>query len=315
MDDDIFDESDFYAPDEAASEEVSSEVSVDDGLDSEPDVTDDAPVSGEPAVDDGQGEVTDEAPAEGAETQRDYLDLTQFSDKYVRVKVNGEEVDIPVADLPNQAMMHADYTRKTQELAEQRRQVEFWQQVDQAMKVDPQTTLEYLAKTHGVQVAQAAQQRADDDDDWGLDDEGAPPELERFRQELAPVIDFVEQQRAAAYLDQVVQGLSQKYGDDFNPQEVVREATSRGIYDPSMLEMVFKDMSFERYRAQSAAQQQFSAQQQAVTQQRQAAAQTASRVIGNVPSASAAGVATAPKPVVNSVYDAFLVAKKELGLD
>lgn len=306
-DDDIFDDADFYGPAEEPSEAVIPEVSDDEGLD-EPVVTDDAPVDG------GQGEVTDEVPA-GTDPQRDYLDLTQFSDKYVRVKVNGEDVDIPVSDLPNQAMMHADYTRKTQELAEQRRQVEFWQQVDQAMKVDAQATLEYLAKTHGVQFAQAAQQRMDDDDDWGLGDGGSNPELDRFRQELSPVIDFVQQQQAAAYLEQVVQGLTQKYGDDFNPQEVAREAASRGIYDPSMLEAVYRDMAFDRLRAQQAAQAQFSAQQQQASQQRQAAAQSAAKVIGNVPSASSAGVATAPKPVVNSVYDAFLVAKKELGLD
>lgn len=310
-DDDIFDDSDFYTAPEVEEEPEAPEVSDDEGLDLEPDVTDEAPVS----TDDGQGEVTDEVPAEGADPQRDYLDLSQFADKYVRLTVNGQEVDVPVAELPNQAMMHADYTRKTQELAEQRRQVEFWQQVDQAMKVDPQATLDYLAKTHGVQVAQAAQQRVDDTDDWGLDDGGSNPELDKFRQELSPVIDFVEQQRAAAYLEQVVQGLSQKYGDDFNAQEVAREAANRGIYDPSMLEAVYRDMAFEKYRAQAAAAQQFTAGQQQQTQQRQAAAQRAAQVIGNVPSASGAAVATAPTPVVNSVMDAYLLAKKELGFD
>jgi len=309
LDEDVFDDSDFYASDEV---ETSVGVLPPEGLGDDEPVTDVAP------ADDGQGEVTDGElttdVVEDPNPQRDYLDLSEFSDKYVRVKVNGEEVDIPVADLPNQAMMHADYTRKTQELAEQRRQVEFWQQVDQAMKVDPEATLSYLAKTHGVQFAQAAQQRADDIDDWGYDDQPqAAPELDRLRQELAPVVDFVEQQRAAAYLDQVVQGLSQKYGNDFNPEVVIREATNRGIYDPSMLEAVFRDIKFEEYRALAQAQGQLTAKQQQATAQRQAAAQQASRVIGNVPSASGAAAAAAPKPVVNSVMDAYLLAKKELG--
>lgn len=279
-DDDSFDDAMFYG---TAEPEASDSVPPADG--------------GEDLTEAPEG--TDET-SEPEQPQAKYFDPSEFADHVVRVKVDGEEIDVPVADLAAGYSRTADYTRKTQALAQEREQIAFWQQVDQAMKVNPQMTLQYLEQQYGISPAQASAGVAaaqDDEDEWGYVDPATKAlrdEVRELRQLMQPLATQTRQQQIVAALEQTVAQLTAKYGDDFNADEVIQEATRRGVKDVREIESVYRDMAFDRYRALSAAQQLQQANSAASTAQRRAAAQQASAQV--TAGGSARGV-NAPPPV------------------
>jgi hypothetical protein len=131
---------------------------------------------------------------------------------------------------------------------------------------------------------------------------------------MAPVVEFVQMQQAEQYLTQVLDGLSKKYGDDFNANEVVTEALNRGVKDPLMLEAVYRDMDYERLRARTAATQHVAADQAATDAKRQAAAQQAAAVVGNGSSAPRGRASAAPVAEPKTIAEAWALAKAEMGL-
>lgn len=290
-DDDTFDEADFYG----TREEQVTDTTPDDEFDGQGEVTD---------IDIGDdADVTPDTP------QPNYFDPSTVADHLVKVKVDGEELEVPVAELLQGYSRTADYTRKTQSLAEERQQVAFWKQVDEAMRANPQATLNYLQQTYGITPEQTAQ-GVDADDDWGYDDP-VKRELRELRELVKPALEFTQVQQAERMLQQVVSGLSSKYGDEFNANEVITEAIARGINDPRELESVFQSMAFEKYRAIVHAQQ---LQQQTVAAtdaQRRAAAQAAAAATGG--GASVRGSTKTPSPAPRNPRDAVLAAFAEHG--
>ena len=87
---------------------------------------DPSPFEGGPETDLGgatsDGQTTDQ-PA--YEEPKNYLNVDEVADRYVRVKVDGEEIEVPVQEALQGYSRTADYTRKTQELAQQRQQAEY----------------------------------------------------------------------------------------------------------------------------------------------------------------------------------------------
>lgn len=65
-------------------------------------------------------ELEEEAPEEQPEPEAE----TTEDDPLVKIKVNGEEIEVPLSELKNGYQRQADYTRKTMEVAEQRKQAE-----------------------------------------------------------------------------------------------------------------------------------------------------------------------------------------------
>jgi hypothetical protein len=205
-------------------------------------------------------------------TQPNVLNLDEYGD-YV-VDLGGEYV--PVSELKGGGLRQADYTRKTQELADLRREAEQAITLQRAMQVNPEGTLQWLAQQHGLTIAQAqamVNQQAAQDDWW--DDE--PVQSNPLEQRLAQIEQRFQAEEAEKHVTQVFHGLKAKYGDDFNEQEVAKAAVSRGIYDPNMLEMVYRDLAYEKITAaRSAAMTEAQAKAQAEEQRRrQAAAQAA----------------------------------------
>jgi hypothetical protein len=297
MDDDLFTTDDFYAELDGG-EEISDEVA---------EATEVTPEGASPELGDegGQAEAT-------VEQERKYFDPSQYADQLVRVKVDGEEVEVPVTDLVNGYSRTADYTRKTQALAAEAEQVRFWKQVDAAMQHDPEKTLEYLRSQYGAQVAQQASDAYDNDDEW---DDPAAQQLREFQQQVAPELEWAREQRAAAYLDNVLSTLSSRYGDAFDAQEVVKYAVDRGIHNPDMLDACFKEIYTEKALAREAAQRQIAQATAAEDAGRQAAAANAALVIGSGSGASKSGAATAPPAPRGrlTVQEAWAAAKAELG--
>ena len=240
-----------------------------------------------------------------------YLDVDQYGDYYAKVKVDGEELDVPVAEALQGYQRQADYTRKTQELSERAQQVSFWETVDRAMQADPATTLQYLQTHYGIGQADAASNTAQQDaeDDWFSDP--SEKRIAQLEKQLQGMQNHFEQQQATQLLNQVVSDLQQKYGDEFNAQEVVREAVNRGVSDPRHLEGIFKEMAYDSLLARKAAEADFNSKKAAEEQARKArAAEQASTVQQG---AGSNGAVQTPAPVnrPRTIQEAWALAKQQ----
>ena len=255
--------------------------------------------------DEGQAEVGDTA----NEPPEHVLNLDEFSDYMVDLG-NGEY--IPASELKGGGLRQSDYTRKTQEIAEMRKSLERAETLDRSLQVNPQGTLEYLAKQHGLTLSQAQQvmdQQQADDDYWG---DGGGTAQDPTEARLAAIEARFAQEEAEREVTDVFNRLEAKYGEDFDRTEVSKAAVQAGIYDPNMLEMVYRNMAFEKLTM---------ARQQATTQaQQQAAAQEAARKKAAAEAAAATGASgsavgiddAAPPPRNLTVREAAELAWSQL---
>lgn len=240
-----------------------------------------------------------------------YLDVDQYGGYYARVKVDGEELEVPVAEALQGYQRQADYTRKTQELSQRAQQVQFWETVDQAMKVNPQETLRFLQNQYGIGQAEVATNTSyeEPEEDWFSDP--SEKRIAQLEKQLSGVTNYFQQQQAAQQLDQVVGRLQQKYGEDFNASAVIREALNRGLHDPMYLEGVFKEMSFDRLMAKQSATADSQARQQSQAQARQRAAAEASSTVSRG-SGSGGDVVTPTKATrPKTIQEAWELAKQQ----
>ena len=230
---------------------------------------------------DGQVENADNAEVE-AQAELELFDITNFTDKGIKVQVDGQEVVIPLKEAIAGYQRQSDYTRKTQELSEQRKQVQFAATLADALEKDPATTLQMLQKHYSVNTAPQ------------VDDEYLDPSEKQIRSLEQRVMAF-EQKQAYDELQRKVESLSGKYGDDFNADEVVAKALTLGTTD---LEAVFKQITFETSKKLDE------------TEGRKAAKRQAS-IVSSASSAKS-GTPTAAKPT--SVFEAYEQAKKTLNI-
>lgn len=244
------------------------------------------------------------AEVDGAE-DFDALDLNidEFADHYVTVKVDGEDVRVPLSEAVAGYSRQADYTRKTQELAEQRQQLQWASAIQAALENNPAQTIDLLANHYGISRAEAKEMA----DDWSVDSDTWNDPVETKMTELDKRIRAFEEQQAYAKLERDVQALQTKYGDDFNPQEVVAAAIAQGS---SNLEAVYKQIAFDRVAAKAEAATKLAvdktAQQEKVIE--------AKRNAGVVSSGSSAKAAKDEAGPIRSVSDAWAAAKKQYGV-
>lgn len=204
----------------------------------------------------------------------------------------GDGTLIPASELRGGGLRQADYTKKTQEAAEIRKQAESALAMVESLRANPRGTLNWLASELGVslQEAQAIQQAATQpqEDNWWDDEPSGPSPLD---QRLAAIEQRMLQEDVKREVDSTFSRLKAKYGDDFNEQEVARAATEREIYDPRFYEMVFRDLQYEKIMAgrQAATQEMANRAAQEAAARRAAAAQAASAT-----GASGGSAATAP---------------------
>jgi hypothetical protein len=125
--------------------------------------------------------------------------------------------------------------------------------------------------------------------------------------ELNQKIQSFEQVQAQAQLEKEVNRLGNQY-QDFNAPEVITQALRMGTDD---LEAVYKQMSYDRLvrevEIMRQAQGSISAQEQAIVD----AKRNAAFVAGG---ASANGAGTEPVGKISSVEDAWLAAKRQMGM-
>jgi len=253
----------------------------------------DEPVSGELAEESAPTEGTGEAEAT---PERTYLDTDGVSDHYVRVKVDGQDTEVPLSEALSGYSRQQDYTRKTQQLADQQRELQFAFTLQQALENNPQATLRLLQEQYGQQYQQG------EEEDW--------TELDPVEQKLRDYeqrFSYLEQQQANQELQVAIRVLHERYGEDFDPPAVVQRAAAQGRMD---LEGVYKEMAFEKYWANQQAQTQTAKQREAEDAARVAAKSQVPAHIG-----SSVNGAVAESAPITSLADAFYEAKRQLGIE
>ena len=207
------------------------------------------------------------------------------------IEIGGERQQVTLEELRKGYMRQADYTRKTQEVAETRKQLSQAEALLTAFQSDPQGTLKAIADHYGMTVAEARQAVQDVQDDYGdLDPED--PVVQRLAR-----IEQIEQERAAAevrsQIDNEFSALEGQYGE-FDRNEVIAHALRTGV----TVTDAFKIVHFDRVSAQKA-----KAAEEAKVVEAKREAQVVSGGSHTQPSA----VGEAPKQF-NSVRDAALAA-------
>ena len=245
------------------------------------------------APDFGQAEVGTEI-GEAPVVAQDYFAWDEYADKAVKLNVAGEEVDVPLREALAGYQRQADYTRKTQELSEQRKQVQFGSSLQEALQNDQRNTLELLKQHYGLD-----EQQASEEDELYMD-----PTEKQYRQ-LESRVKAFEQQKALNDLEKTVESLSRKYGDAFDADEVIAKALATGN---SNLEAVYKQTAFDRIFEQNVTANQVKAKkaedEKAIVQAKRDAT-----VVSKGASAKSADVSSKP---VTTLRDAFELAKKQL---
>lgn len=251
-----------------------------------------------------------EAPPAPAEPE--YLEITDdLRGKHVKVKVDGEELSVPLDEALQGYQRQAAFTQHSQQLAEQRRQLEDAARLHQAMQANPGLTVRVLADHAGMSVEQflgltPAQQQAAVNNGEPAEPEFDDPlerELYRERQAREALERRFSQREADEQLARTANGLKQQYGlNDDQVRAVVGTAMQMGL-GIEYLPLVYQAMAFQ---ANQQAAEQAAQQRAADEQQRQAAAASAAALVGN--GSSANGVTSTPANVEYSSYREAITA-------
>jgi hypothetical protein len=278
-----------------------------------------APAEPVEATPEGSAPTPDQAPEPPVEY--DYLDIDdELASKYVKLPVDGEEVSVPLKEALQGYQRQADYTRKTQEASEMRKQAEQALQLQRALQANPGMTMQILAEQAGMSVEdflgltprqqQAALDNATDNEDQYVDPlERQLAEERRAREALE---ERFRQREADEVVNRAVSGLKQQFGiSDDEVRQVVSVAFEMGL-PPQMLPMVYQSMAYQKMQTQNGVRQEAAAQQATQDQQRQAAAAAAQQVVSQ--GTGATGVTNKPASQEFTNYrDAILAAFEQHG--
>jgi hypothetical protein len=268
----------------------------------------------------GDGQTTDQQTFD--ETPRAYLDVDSAGDHYVRVRVDGEDLEVPLKEALQGYSRTADYTRKTQTLAQERQAAEYALTLQRALQAQPEETIGLLARQFNVPLGQSPPPYAgapsyDDGYDEYDDDEYDDDPTDRRLSEQQEVIDHLLYRDQRREADQVLQraigGIQRKYNLD---QATINQIVSTALQSragPEQFEYIYKGIAFDRAQAARA---QAQAQRADGDNRRRAAGQQASQLVGNGSSAASVGGAMNPTPSDGhmSVGEAFDAALSDLGM-
>jgi hypothetical protein len=227
-----------------------------------------------------------DTPDEGApEDEAEGFDTPDANEPTYSVKVDGQEIEVPLSELVKGYSRQAHFTRQSQALAEQRRQLADAEAVLLALERDPHATVAALARAYGVAgVAPDTQP-----------DEYLTPEEQRIR-ELEAWREAELTRQRQTQIDVTVDNLRRQYGD-FDETSLFQYAVQHDVMD---LEVALKAMQYEQALQARAAQ----AKDREMRKRATAASPGASRA-NTVPS-------TAGDEEITSLRDAYEYAKRVL---
>lgn len=232
-----------------------------------------------PPADGGDG--APEAPA-----APQYLDVEQYGDYLVKAKVDGEERELPFKDAVNGIMMQQAFTKRTQELAEERRRLQQAAMLADALDQNPADTLKQLSEVYDL------------DPSVGFERVQREPEEQRLL-DMQRNLAVQQEQLVRQRLDNEIAGLRAQHGD-FDVMKVARYAHENGMN----LTAAHKLMQFEELQQKQAA--------EAENAKRQAAAREAAGTVHSGAATQRGTVGQQTRPAT-SIREAFLMAKRAHG--
>src|SRR5262245_2589461 len=238
----------------------------------------------------------------------DYLNIDDdMRAKHVRVRVDGEELSVPLEEALQGYQRQAAFTQHSQQLAEQRRQQEDAVRLHQAMQANPGLTVQILADHAGMSVPeylglqqQTAGQQAPAEPEF---DDPLERELYEERRAREALEQRFTQREADEQLARAVYGLQQQYGLNEDQLRAVVGTAMQMNLGVEYLPLVYQAMAFQGMQG---AQQQLAQQRATEDQQRQAAAAQAAAVIGN--GTGVVGGSSTPANVEYSSYREAIAA-------
>jgi hypothetical protein len=260
---------------------------------------DEGPAESGQAVVEGTDEVVSDEPS--------YFDLEQYGNQVVKIRVDDEDITVPVSELRNGYMRQAAFTQKTQGLAAERARLQAAETLAAAYERNPIETVRFLAQQQGLSLAEAqaqAEAATEEQAEGWANDGYADPRYAALDQRL----QAFEQTQAREELGRELTRLGNLYGDDFDPNEVVAAAIQRGSTD---LDGVYKQIAFDRLYARKGAEAELAQRSATETAQRTAAKAALGGTVASGSSFNGAGSAgSAP---ATTVEEAFAAAEAEHG--
>ena len=215
---------------ETSVDEAVTVVDVDDGQADDPSLE-----SVEVDIDDEVvGDEVDDNPVEDDDGTVETWNWSDYSDQMVPAIVQGVETLVPLKELRDGYMRQADYTRKTQEVAEYEKAAKWARDVQAGFQQDPMGMLESFAKAYGLLDEQAAGQQnpaaalEDLDEDlrpWAQRTLQAEQELQELKAKMATVENQRIQNEIRAEIDQ----MKSQYGDSFDPMATLQAAAQKNM--------------------------------------------------------------------------------------
>lgn len=196
----------------------------------------------------------------------------RYGDKLVKLVVNGQEVEKPLRELRNMAMMREDYSRKTAEVAQAARAAQWAQQVQESFEADPIGTLQAFAKAYGIDVPVGSQEpESDPYEDFDPEIAAVLRKMDeqeqRHQQELERVraqTEAITEKELLSEIKQEVAVLKDQFGDDLDELEMLRVAA---YYNMPLQDAAYRVMG-EKYWSMSESEKAAAAKAQAATAER-----------------------------------------------
>jgi len=216
----------------------------------------------------------------GDEPPRQYVEVDDPDNRFVRVKVAGEDVEVPFSEAVRGYSREADYTRKAQEVAQARQEAEYGINLQRALEANPAMTLQILAERHGINFAQQYGQQAPapEEDEYTDPLERALADERRAREALETRITQREEDER---LEKAVSGLRQQFNLSDEDLQAVIGVAYQGGFGVEALPMIYKTMAYDRLAARVQAAQAEQQRQQAETARRTQAKSQAGQVVQN----------------------------------
>lgn len=225
----------------------------------------------------GDVDVAAEQPEGGEpESPRQYVEVDDPDNRFVRVKVDGEDVEVPFSEAVRGYSRQEDYTRKTQETSRLREQAAYGLQLQQALEANPAVTLQILADRYGLFPDQS-QPEPEPEADYSDPLERMVMEERNARLSLE---DRIAQRESDEALNYAINGLRGSYNaTDDDIREVIGAAYRMGV-GVEALPMIYESMAFQKINTRVQALRAQDQAKQAEQARRTAAKQQAAQTIG-----------------------------------
>lgn len=246
------------------------------------------------------------------EEPRQYVEVDDPDNRWVRTKINGEDVEVPYSEAIRGYSRTEDYTRKTTEAARMREEADYGLRLQQALESNPELTLQILAQQHGLSLAQQQAAAAEAEPEF---DDPLEKALHTERQAREALEQRISQREADQALELAVNGLRSEFNaSDDDIREVIGTAYKTGV-PIEMLPMIYQANAFQKLTARVQAVRAQQAEAAAKEQQRTVAKAEASSIISNGSGTSTGGLTSVVDPNGRmTIREAALAALAEHGL-